>query len=190
MSGYKPYSDNELIALLREGDHTAYTEIYSRYYYLMFVFAYKKLRDEDLAKDFVQELFTRLWLRRDDILENGNLAQYLYISIRSRMLNFFVHQKVESKYIVELKNYSSETSAKHSDYLIREKQLADYIEKQIQKLPTKMREVFLLSRYKLLSNREIAEKLDTTESNVSHHINNAVKILKTKLNAMLFFLFI
>jgi RNA polymerase sigma-70 factor (family 1) len=190
MSGYKTLSDDELVILLKEGNRLAYSEIYSRYFYLMFVFAYKKLRDEELAKDFVQELFTKLWEKRETILENGNLSQYLYISLRSRMFDYFAHKKVQTKYIDSLKDFASANIVGHTDYLIREKQLADYIEKQVQLLPKKMRQAFEMSRKKHLSNREIAQELNTTESNVSQHISNAIKILKTKLNAIFFSFFL
>lgn len=188
MSGYKTLSDDELVALLREGNHLAYSEIYNRYFYLMFVFAYKKLRDEELAKDFVQELFTKLWVKKETILENGNLAQYLYISIRSRMFDFFAHQKVQTKYIDSLKDFASANIVEYTDHRIREKQLLEYIELQINSLPKKMREVFEMSRKQHLSNKEIAAELGTTESNVSHHINNAVKILRTKLGLIIILL--
>ncbi|TKC00033.1 sigma-70 family RNA polymerase sigma factor [Pedobacter cryotolerans] len=188
MSGYKTLSDDELVALLREGNHLAYSEIYNRFFYLMFVFAYKKLSDEELAKDFVQELFTKLWVKKETILENGNIAQYLYISLRSRIFDFFAHQKVQTKYIDSLKDFASTNIVEYTDHLIREKQLLEYIEVQIKSLPKKMREVFEMSRKQYLSNKEIAEELGTTESNVSHHINNAVKILRTKLGLIIAFL--
>lgn len=183
-------SDAELIALLREGDSAAYTQIYGRYFQLMFVFAYKKLRDEELSKDFVQDLFTQLWVKRMDILVEGNLVQYLYISLRSKLLNYFSHQKVQEKYVDFLGDFAESYAAEQSDFSIREKQLAAYIEIQIQKLPSKMRRVFEMSRKGHLTNLEIAHVLNTSESNVSHHIANAVKILKTKINAifLLFFL--
>ncbi len=185
MPNFQNLSDNELIALLREGDAAAYTEIYDRYFQLMFLFAYKKLHDEELAKDFVQDLFTQLWVKRLDILVDGNLLQYLYISLRSRLLNYFSHQKVQDKYVSFLGDFAESYAGEQSDFTIREKQLAAYIEIQIQNLPSKMRKVFELSRKENLSNREIAQALNTTESNVSHHIGNAVKILKTKINTIL-----
>jgi len=176
-------TDKELVILLREGNTEAYTEIYNRYFQLMFIFAYKKLRDEELVKDLVQDLFTKVWTKRDTITTEGNLIQYLYISLRSRIFDYFSHQKVQSKYVDFLANFA-QTNSENTDHGIREKQLAPYIEKEIANLPKKMREVFELSRNEYLSNREIARKLGTTESNISHHIKSAVKILKAKLSIL------
>lgn len=187
---YKSLSESELITLLKDGSEHAYTEIYNRYFELLHKFAYRKLYDEDLSNDFVQELFTDLWYRREDISDNGSFASFLYTSLRNKIINYFTHQKVEAKYLAFLKDFSVHSRTENTDYLIREKELRLYIDKQIAVLPAKMRKIFKLSRYEYLSNKEIAEALETTESNVSHHVSNAVKILKTKLNSLLIFFFI
>ena len=181
MIDYKLLSDAQLILLLKDSDHSAYTEIYNRYYYLMIVHAYKKLRNEDQSKDIVQELFTALWIKRDITLTTNNLAGYLYTAIRNRILDFFSHQNVESRYILSVKDYSINHSAT-TDHLIREKEFNAYIEREIQALPPKMREIFKLSRKEHLSYQKIAEKTGTSENNISKQINNAVKILRKKLH--------
>ncbi|MFN0293488.1 RNA polymerase sigma factor [Pedobacter helvus] len=181
MPVYQNLSDNELIAFLREGDAAAYTEIYDRYFQLMFVFAYKKLRDEELAKDFVQELFADLWHKRRDILEDTIFASFLYVSIRHKILNHFAHQKVENKFAEFISSHASELATDQSDNLIREKQLKDYIEQQIMALPKKMQQIFVLSRKNHLSHKEIAQTLGTSEGNVSKQITNALKIIRAKV---------
>lgn len=181
MAMNKEISDYEMVASLREGNADSFTKIYHRYFQLMFRFSYKKLKDEELAKDFVQELFAQLWKKREKISAEGNLTQYMYISIRSKIFNYFAHQKVEAKHIDSLKSYASNYVFEHTDHLIREKELSKYIEIQIQALPSKMRQVFKMSWKENMSHKEIADELGTTESNVSHHIINALKILRTKL---------
>ncbi|WP_025146596.1 RNA polymerase sigma factor [Pedobacter jeongneungensis] len=179
MSEYQILYDKDLLIQLKNGSHSAYTEIYNRYFYLMYIFAYKKIGDEELSKDFVQELFITLWSKRESLSETGKLSSYLYISIRSRMLDYFAHQKVKNKYLDFLKTYES-TADEKTDHIVREKELANYIEKQIQSLPDKMRQVFELSRKEHLSNKEIAQKLKISESNVSSQISNTLKIFRTK----------
>ncbi|MES2457893.1 MAG: sigma-70 family RNA polymerase sigma factor [Bacteroidota bacterium] len=185
-SHYCTYTDQELVALLRLSDHSAYTEIYRRYHQLMLVFALKKLENEDLAADFVQDLFTSVWLKRDTILESGNLAAYLYISLRSRILDYFSHQKVRSKYLDALAWEMELSVETQTDYLARERSMQAYIDLQIGRLPSKMRRAFELSRKELLSHKEIAELLHTTEDNVSKHITGALRALRSKLNSWFF----
>lgn len=180
MADFKHLSDSELRTLLKEGNQSAYTEIYQRYHYLMFVFSFKKLRDEDLAKDFVQDLFLNLWNRKEGLQDDGKLSAYLYTALRNKMLDYFAHQKTYNKYLEFLTNYHLVKEEK-TDHLIREKELASYIEKEIQALPKKMRLIFELSRKEHLNRKEIAKELDTSEHNVAKQITNALRILRIKL---------
>jgi len=189
MAEYKTISDNELIDLLKGSDHSAFNEIYHRYFYLIFTHAYKKLRDEDQAKDIVQDVFATLWFKREVNLPTSNLAGYLYTAVRNKIFDLFAHQQVQSKYIASLNKFLNTQVSTPADYRVREHELQLYINKEIAALPKKMREVFELSKKDNLSNREIANQLNTTESNVSQHVNNGMRILKTKLNSILLIFF-
>ncbi|MNY46224.1 RNA polymerase sigma factor [compost metagenome] len=75
-----------------------------------------------------------------------------------------------------------------TDNQLREKELIAVIEKEVSLLPTKMREMFEMSRNEGLSHKEIAEKLGVSDLTVKKQVSNAVKILKGKLR--LFSIFI
>jgi RNA polymerase sigma-70 factor (family 1) len=184
MNKYTKLSDLELIRLLQASDHGAFTEIYTRYSRLLYVHAVKKLRDEGQAEDMIHELFTKLWIRRETQLTDANFAGYLYTLLRNRILDFIGHQKVETKYVIHVKNISSIHSSPRTDALVREKEMSAYINKEIDALPAKMRAVFVLSRKEQLTYKEIAEQLKTSENNVSKQVNNALRILKSKLGLL------
>ena len=190
MADYKTISDSELLSLLKASDHAAYTEIYHRYFYLIFTHAYKKLRDEEQAKDIVQDVFATLWFKRELNLPTSNLAGYLYTAVRNKIFDLFAHQQVQSKYIDSLDAFLTTHSSVSTDHLIRENQLKAYIDKEIQALTPKMRLMFELSRKENLSHKEIAEKLGTTENNVSTQITTALRILRTKLGLLAFICFL
>lgn len=190
MGNYTKYPDAELVRLLKTSDHAAFTEIYNRYFYLLFVHAVKKLQDEDLAKDILHELFTKLWVRREWPLTADNLVGYLFTLTRNRILDHFSHQKVEAKYIASLKNFMATGNAGRTDALVRENELAAVINKEIDAMPKKMREIFVLSRREQLSYTEIAQKLNTNENNVSKQVNNGIKLLRRKLGLILYCLFL
>ncbi|MDB4926543.1 RNA polymerase sigma factor [Mucilaginibacter sp.] len=190
MPDCKALPDDELVQLLKESNHTAYTEIYKRYFYLMYVHAYKKMRNEDQAKDLIQDLFATLWFRRVDDLPKSNLAGYLYTAVRNKIFNLFAHQQVQSRYIASLENYLSTHASVPTDHLVRENDLKAFIEKEIQALPAKMRQIFEMSRKENLSHKEIAERLDVSENNVSKQVNNALRILRTKLGVVMYIYFL
>ena len=190
MGIYSTLSDNELIQLLKESDHRAYTQIYHRYFYLLYTHAYKKLQYEEQAKDVVQDVFATLWFKRDSDLQMSNLGGYLYTAVRNRIFDLFAREKVKSNYIESLSDYLNTHASQPTDHLIRENQLKAYIEKEIQALPPNMKRIFEMSRKENLSHKEIAEKLNTSENNVSKQLNNALRVLKAKLGVLVYLLFL
>lgn len=189
---YQDYTDHELLSLLKEDDYLAYTEIYNRYSGLLYIHAYKRLGDREEARDIVQELFTVLWMNRSDFELRTHLAGYLYKSVRNRALRVISHKQIESTYFESLQQSVLEGNSV-TDHLVREKELATLIEKEIDALPVKMRHVFKLSRTLHLSHREIAERLDLSEATVKKHVNNALKVLRIKFShflSLLVFLFV
>lgn len=83
---YKQLPDGELIALLKAQDELAFAEIYDRYSMLVYFKVNQMLKDEIYSKDIVQDLFTTIWEKATSIKENANLAGYLYIAARNRVL--------------------------------------------------------------------------------------------------------
>lgn len=182
-------TDDVLISLLREGDEDAYTEIYNRYKWPLHAHAYKKLGDRDAANDVVQDLFTNLWLKREDVFLTTTLSAYLYTSIRNRVLNIIEHRVVESKYMDSLVEFVKDF-VPPADHLVRQNELRAIIDKEISALPPKMREVFELSRKSNLTHKEIALQLSISEQTVTKQIKNALKILKIRLGLIVYIVLI
>lgn len=186
---YRNLNDQELTILLKGGDEHAYTEIYNRYKRVLQNHAYKKLGDFEEVKDILQDFFVNLWTKREEIPLTTNLSGYLYTAIRNRIFNILAHKQVESKYVQSLQTFINEDNY-ITDHLVREKEFTLLIQKEIDALPLKMREVFELSRKSGLSHKEIANQLCISDQTVSKQITNALKILKVKLGVLwiLFFL--
>jgi len=189
MGQYNQFTDVELLALLKDSDHSAYTEIYNRYFQLIYTHVYKKFQDTELAKDVVHDVFAYLWFKRQHIAQVNDLGAYLFTAARNKVFDLFAHEKVEQKHYNSLQIFLSENSVFPTDQQTRERDFQAYINKQIAELPPKMRQVFELSRKEQLSYKEIAERLSTSENNVSKQVNNAVRILRTKLSSILLLLF-
>jgi RNA polymerase sigma-70 factor (ECF subfamily) len=188
----EPLPDHELVDLLKSGEHAAFVEIYERYWTVLYLHARKILRNEAEAEDVVQEIFSSLWLKRKNICLKSTLSSYLYSSVRYKIFNQIEHKKVISDYLKSLQQFIKEGELV-TDELYREKELAELIEKEIQALPSKMRQIFELSRKQYLSYKEIAEQLEISEHTVKSQVSNALRILKLKLGvsagAILFLLY-
>lgn len=180
MVGYDSQTDNELIALIKEGSKPAFSEVYQRYWPLLFRHARKLLQDEEECKDIVQDVFISLWSAVLEFNENSNLSAYLYASTRNKILNIFRKSKVAGAHLESLGNFM-EMGTNVTDHLVREHMLASQIEEEISNLPARMREVFELKRKQNLSYKEISEVMNISDLTVKTQMNKAITILRAKL---------
>jgi len=187
MQDYASYTDIDLTERLRDGDRYAFEEIYSRYKFILHNHAWNKLRSKEEAQDLIHEVFSMVWEKRESLPVNRNLSGYLYSCVHNQFLNMVVHQKVKDKYIDSIRQFAA-TGTVQTDHLVRERMLKDIIDREIDELPARMREVFLLSRKQHLSHREIADIMGISEQTVKKQMVYALKILKKKLGIVLFLL--
>ncbi|WP_316817629.1 RNA polymerase sigma-70 factor [Pedobacter nyackensis] len=189
MATYRTYSDQELAALLKQGDRYAYTEIYERYRSLLYRHAYKKLGDTSEAGDVIQDVFLMLWNNKGNLDHAANLSGYLYVAMRNRILNLFAQKNVRTLYEDSVQEFSLKYEVM-TDHLVREHEMAELIAREINELPDKMREIFTLSRYQYLRNKEIADLLGISEHTVATQLKRALRQLRIRLGVMvcLFFL--
>ena len=177
---YDTFADHELTDLLLKDDELAFTQIFKRYNSLLYAHAYKKLGNREEAKDIIQETFAMLWAKRCEINFKSSLSGYLFTSVRNRIFDYMSHQEVASKYVESLQHFLDNGEAL-TDHLIRERQTAEIIEREISLLPPRMRLAFEMSRKQYMSHKEIADKLGISEQTVTDQIKKAIKILKKRI---------
>ena len=189
MRDYLTLSDNELSSLLKDGDHSAFEEIFKRYNKLLFLYAFKKLEDRELAKDVVQDVFTWLWHDHVDYNIKTTLSGYLYKIVLNKVFDIFKHNEIISKY-VDSGDYYINVDNAQTDYLIREKDIALLVDREIATMPGRMREIFELKHKQFFTTKEIAGQLEISEHTVSTQLKRALKHLRVRLGIYVYLLFI
>lgn len=188
MHNLKNTSDENLALLLREGNHKAFEELYNRYKITLVEHAYKKLGIYEEAKEIVQDIFTQIWDRYTETPALNNVAGWLYVLVRNKVLKRIAHQDVIRRYENSFQGYLLQET-RMPDLILREKEMKSLIDREIETLSPKMREVLVLSRYKNMSNKDIANSLNISENTVKNHLKAAIKALKKRLGASLILLF-
>lgn len=189
MAAYSTLSDVDLTALLQTGDNAAFLEIYDRYKGLLLAYAYRKLQNKQEAQDVVQDIFISLWEKRENFVLKTYLSGFLYKSVLNKILDIWKHNKVVAEHL-ELHKFEIDVDATGTDFLIREKEIATMIEKEIAAMPPRMREVYELKYKQYLSTKNISAKLGISEHTVSNHLKNASSHLKERLGVVIFVLYI
>lgn len=178
---YNVFTDHDLTVLLKQRDRAAFTEIYNRYMELLYLHALKRIKDEKEAEDLVHDLFITLWERGPDIQFNVPLSAYLYRAVKNKVINALAHRHIKTNYLESLQHYIDQ-GVYTTDEAVRVAELARQIEKEVERMPKKMRQVFELSRNSNLSHKEIAERLGISDKTVKKQIGNAIKILRDNVN--------
>lgn len=180
MKGLSEASERELVLLLKERDHAAFTEIYNRYSLPILYQLNQMLREKESARDLLQDIFVALWNKPENLRPDGNLRAYLYVAARNRVFDLIEKGKVKNDYLSAVAQYATEVSLVTLNEL-DERELCRLIQKEIDALPPKMKEVFELSRKENLSHLEIAGKLGISDKTVKKQINKALHVLKGKV---------
>lgn len=183
MNCCRTLSDTQLLDLIKSGDEAAFAEAYERYWLVIYVHIMKMLGNEDDAKDITQEVFTILWVKAGSIEKCNNLAGYLYVSARHKVINFIRQNKVRRDYLNSLSEYAAEMRNTTFEQL-NARDLQSALETEIRTLPPRMREIFELSRKQNLSYKEIAVRLDISDKTVKKQISNALKLIRLRLNVI------
>ena len=174
-------TDDELLILLQKGNERAFTAIYERYHKLLYVLAYKYLKDNDTAKDAVQQIFLKLWESRSLFSIHINLRNYLYTMLKNHLLN-----EIRNNYTALEKNYelAQETIEYENEILskLEEKEMTEQLYRAIDGLPERERQVIYLRYFKGLTQDKTAKILAVSQVQVSRLERKAIEQLRRRLS--------
>ncbi len=171
-------SDIILIKQTKKRNEKAFTSIFNKYWDELFISAFFVLKDEDVCKDIVQEIFVSFWNRCPE-LEIINLRAYLLQATKYQVAKYI---RDNQKYEVLSQSYENIETVEFNEEPIEYKELHTIISQKINTLPERCREVFRLSRLEGLSNKQIGEKLNISVSTVENQITKALKFLRHELS--------
>jgi RNA polymerase sigma-70 factor (ECF subfamily) len=166
--------------LLVKNTQSDFELLFRRYRAGLVHFAMSIVNNRSDAEELVQDMFIAIWDRRDLLVFDDSLKNYLFTGVKNKCLNHI--KKVRLPFADmpdEFPIASSDASA--ADHL-QSRETEKSIHLLIARLPTKCRMVFLLSRMQELSYKEIAAVMDITPKTVENQIGIALKFLKDNLN--------
>lgn len=166
-----------------------FEEIYNRFFSFFYDVAFHFLHHEEDAKGLVQEAFIKLWEKGIYFKPEQEVKNYLFILIRNSSLNLlrtkrqFSETSNEQDVLLASINYKLVNETGEDILLYQE--LFEKIQTAISGLSPQCMEVFTLSRFDDLSNKEIANKLNITVKAVEANITRALKQLRQELASYL-----
>lgn len=178
--------EQELLQLIRNSDYAAFEELHRRYYKPLFALAAKKIGDQDEAYDLMQDMFIELWDKRTTFSISNPLNNYLKNRLWFKLSGYFRTRGLKEKHFknfAEFLQQQQDTAPYFDEMEVREMDLQyeavmEVINRTIEEMPDKMREVFIMSRSNEYTIAEIAEKLDVSPKTVKNQINTALNRIR------------
>lgn len=179
-------SDKAVISSLRLGDKKVYEQLFLDNYKNLVLYAKKFVMETETARDLVQDVFVYLWDKRQKLTIDKSLSSYLFRAVHNACINYLKRESTKENYIkhflIKLNEGTYKTAASEDAYeLVVHKDLKERIERIIETLPEQCRNIFRMSRFRGMKNKEIAEIYSISPRTVETQIYRALKILKEKL---------
>jgi RNA polymerase sigma-70 factor (ECF subfamily) len=176
-------TDLEKVKLLalKQGDEQVFESVFREYYEPLCIHARRYLIDPDLAEEVVQDMFFKMWERRDTLVISTSLNSYLYKAVTNHSLNFLNYDKHLKKYqeFVGFRTDNSHLETAH-DVLLHS-DLQRKLNKLVLEMPEKRRMIFEMNRFEGLKYAEIANKLDISIKTVEGQMTKALEYMRNKL---------
>lgn len=182
------FAENQtVIDLINRGDEQAMRFLFTTFYPRLYGYAIKFVKNDDTAKDLVQECFIRLYEKHGE-LKDISLKSMLFTMVRNLCLNYMKHELIIKKHISDIlqkcpgeKLYNEDFEyEKSSDMIIEE--LEHNIETAINSMPETTKKIFIMSREQNLKQKEISEQTGMSLYNVNKHLKLAMTTIKQQLD--------
>lgn len=179
MQPLNPNNDNELLISLKQGDVNAFDILYYRYAKKLMAFALTFFADKVIAEEAVQEIFLRIWEKRQTLDATKPFKSYLFQAVKFYMFNYIRNKKASCAYeeVAEGEFSCSSVVEENMHY----DELEATANRVIEKLPLMQQQIFRLNKLEGLTPQQIANRLNLSKRTIEHHIYLATKTVKAEL---------
>jgi len=183
---HKDFSEEDILKSLRADDVKVFQLLFDTHYKGLVRYARRFLPDTDISRDVVQDVFAYIWEKRKSLLISRSIQSYLYRAVHNACINFLKKEENKGHYVKEfLGRVHANSEIDHDDRdghsFLMEKDINEKIYNAIDDLPEQCRNIFRLSRFKGLKNKEIADIYTISTRTVETQIYRAMKMIRERL---------
>jgi RNA polymerase sigma-70 factor (family 1) len=181
MVDFRNYSDDELAALMKDGEEGAFDEIYNRHWDKLFYTAHKMVKSAEIAEEITQDTFMLFWMKRQT-LEIQSLKPYLAAMLRYEVYRYLAKSKQAHEIEMSIKEQA--ITSVSIDQEIENKLLIEIITNLTNRLPEKCRLVFQYNKLQDRSLPDICEELKISPKTAEAHLTKALKMVRANLSGV------
>jgi RNA polymerase sigma-70 factor (ECF subfamily) len=172
------------LASLRNGDESAFEKVFKENFKSLYGYAIGLVKNDSAAEEIVQNVFFKIWKKKEQLPPSGLLKAYLYRAVHNESLNLIKHHRVRTSYQMHAVR-SGEGYAENASAKVSMAELQRHLSEAMNCLPEQCRTIFQMSRFEEKKCKEIAEELQIAPKTVENQLGKALKILRVKLKDFL-----
>jgi RNA polymerase sigma-70 factor (ECF subfamily) len=173
--------DRRWLDAIAAGSDAAFEAAFLHYHGWLLRVAYGLLSSEHDAQEVVQDVMLSFWRRRHTVQVRGSLMSYLYVAVKKRAISSIRKRRVADRFARVAALRPAHLASDPTDAATTSGELEAAIAQAIGRLPTKRREIFVLHRYGLMGNAEIAMLLNVSTRTVDTQLHRTYRGLRRAL---------
>ena len=180
------YSQDEaqaLVKALKEGNQLAFSIVYKTYAAQTFSLAFKYLLNKELAEDAVQNLFLKLWLKKEEIDATKPINRYLFTMVKNDLLNTLRDSKKNIYLLEDCLSMVLELEDNSQNENLKQEQM-NIIQQALEQLSPQRRKVFEMKVSGKYSNQEIADKLNLSINTIKFQYSQSLKQIRATVGEL------
>lgn len=183
------HTEKELVKKLKEGDSFAFEVLFYKYRNKVKGFAVKIVPAQVDPEEIVQEVFVKLWLKKEAVDPGKDFQSYLF-SIAKHLVLDHLKSAVNRKLYFVGEHFQQDLLIDEGQENMLQEDAEEKLQRLIDEIPERRREIFRLSRFEGLSYKQIAERLNISENTVDSQIRNALAFLRKEFRKFIVLAFL
>jgi len=176
-------NESEILADLGNGDREAFRCLYMFYAPRVELFVSRMVKDRQCAEDITHNIFLKVWENREIISLVGSFRNYLFKMAKNAVLDLFGHRLICNRYRQRVESKRQHYGEAYSlEEEIDADELSAMIDMAVDKMPSRRKSAFILSRHKGLSHKEIAKQMKISSKTVENHIAQALDDIRKAIS--------
>jgi len=169
--------EQDLLLLLKAGDQQAFEKLYQVYSVRLLQRLLRLLKDRNLAKELLQDVFLKVWERRGTIDPLHSIKPYLYRIAENLVMDYFRRAATDRKVMDHLIQVSTELYDQIQDELDTNT-LNQTLKEAIDQLPEQRKAIFIQCKLEGRSYEEVAKEMGISRGTVNDHMVKSMRFLR------------
>lgn len=173
--------DNLWFKEIRQGSKKSFQNLFRSYYNPLTRFAYRYVKSGFIAEEIVQDIFLKVWEKKEELEIEGKVRTYLFRSVHNRIMDYRRNEDTRDAYIREYAAQKNDSLQPENVEITEKSEIEREAEKAVEELPEKLKMTFKMNKVEGLTYQEIAEILNISPKTVESRMSKALDYLRSRL---------